>query len=112
MQSLALWRMYVSQQQELKSAIFFMCSVSLYLSVYMYLTVVCDQVTWSMQYYGFSIELRRLWLSFTSSSERYAHMRNEEKKGAQDRPLGTPEMTWRGLEETPFTTTYCIRFVR
>ena len=36
---------------------------------------------------------------------------NEEKKGPQDRPLGYTRND-RGLEDTPFTTTYGVWFVR
>ena len=32
-----------------------------------------DYVSWSMRYYGFPLNLRHLWLSFTTGSERYAH---------------------------------------
>ena len=64
-----------------------------------YVMVVCDQVTLRTRYCGFSVELKRLWLSFMSVSERYARMRNEEKKGPQDRPLGhtrnDTERLWR-----------------
>ena len=33
-----------------------------------YVMVMCDHVTWSTQYCGFSIKLGRLWLSFTRGS--------------------------------------------
>ena len=54
-----------------KSAIFFTCNVAIFCNTYV--TVMCDHVTWSTRYCGFSVELRRLWRSFTRASERYAH---------------------------------------